>query len=466
MTDQTCRLFSDYVASVNYARLAPEVIREVKRRVLDALGVALAAFDSDTARAARALALDVPLPQGATLLGTNQRTMPALAAFANGTMVRYLDYNDTYLSLEPLHPSDVIPALLALAEARHLSGRDLITAIALAYEIGVNLCDAASLRQYKWDHVNYIAIMVAAGASKLLGLNREQTEHAISIAIVPHASMRQTRAGELSMWKGAAAANSSRNAIFAALLAEKGMTGPFQPFEGEMGFFELLTHGPFDPNPLESLVRRRSPRRILDTYIKCWPVEYHAQSAVDAALELHREIRGAQIESVHIDTFKAAYEIIARDPEKWQPKTRETADHSLQYITIVALEDGAISLHSFDPDRIASSRTRELLAHHTTLAEKPELTQGYPDGIPNTISVTLGDGRTLAKHVRYPLGHAHNPMSDDRVADKFNENVAGRLSVVQAEALREAVWSLDECADVAALPPLCGLEQMRSRREP
>src|SRR5574340_820771 len=150
MTDHTCQLFADYVASVDPARLSPDVVHEVKRRVLDSLGVGLAAFDSDTARAARALALDVPAPNGATLLGAKQRTAPDLAAFANGVMVRYLDYNDTYLSLEPLHPSDVIPALLALAETRHLPGRALIAAIALAYAIGVNLCDAASLREHKW----------------------------------------------------------------------------------------------------------------------------------------------------------------------------------------------------------------------------------------------------------------------------------------------------------------------------
>ncbi|MEW5721369.1 MAG: MmgE/PrpD family protein, partial [Chloroflexota bacterium] len=367
--------------------------------------------------------------------------------------VRYLDFNDTYLSLEPLHPSDVIPALLALAETRHASGRALITAIALAYEIGVNLCDAASLRAHKWDHVNYIAIMVAAGAAKLLNLNRAQTEHALAIATVPHAAMRQTRAGELSMWKGAAAANSSRNAIFAALLAEKGMTGPFQPFEGEMGFCELLTHAPFDRAKLASLENKRAPRRILDTYIKKYPVEYHAQSAVDAALEIHLQLRGAEIASVHIDTFKASYEIIAKDPEKWQPKTRETADHSIQYITVVALQDGAISQQSFDLARIASPRTQEFLAKHTTLAEKAELTAGYPDGIPNTITVTLKDGRVLSQTVRYPRGHARNPMTDDEVIAKFETNVAGRLAPEKARALRDAVWSLD--ADAAGLLDLC-----------
>ena len=222
-----------------------------------------------------------------------------------------------------------------------------------------------------------------------------------------------------------------------------------------MGFCELLTRAPFGRAKLVSLENKTAPRRILDTYIKKYPVEYHAQSAVDAALEIYAHLRGADIASLHIDTFGASYEIIAKDPEKWQPKTRETADHSIQYITVVALEDGAITDQSFDLTRIRSPRTQEFLAKYTTLAEKAELTAGYPDGIPNTITVTLKDGRVLSQTVRYPRGHARNPMTDDEVIAKFETNVAARLSPEKARALRAAVWSLDKCADVATLPPLC-----------
>ncbi len=452
MQDRFQDLFATYATTQH--TLPDDTAHEVKRRIMDTFGVMYAASQDDSPTVARAYAEMYPVANGARIFGSPLRAAPDVAGFANGIHARYLDYNDTYLSLEPLHPSDVIPPLLALAETRHVSGRVLITAIALAYEIGVNLCDAASLRAHKWDHVNYVAIMVAAGASYVLGLNPVQAGHALSLATVPHASMRQTRAGELSMWKGAAAANASRNALVATLLAEKGMTGPFQPFEGEMGFCELLTHQPFAWSKLESLVQAQPPHRILDTYIKKYPVEYHAQSAVDAALDLYGEMRGAQLQSVHIDTFKASYEIIAKDPEKWQPKTRETADHSIQYITVVALEDGVITQKSFDLARIRSPRTQEFLAQHTTLAEKPELTAGYPDGIPNTITVTLGDGRTLSKTVRYPSGHARNRMTDAQVEAKFNANVTGRIAPDHARTLGDAVWALDECADVATLPPL------------
>lgn len=459
MSDNFSRLFASYTAATTYATLDPKVVHEVKRKVLDSVGVAVAAYESDTARATRALALDYQVSDGATVWGTGRRSTPDLASFANATLVRYLDFNDTYLSAEPLHPSDMIAPLIALAEVRHLGGQDLITAIAIAYEIAVSLCDAASLRAHNWDHVNYDAIGVAAGAAKLLGLGPAATEHAIAIATVPHASMRQTRAGELSMWKGAAAANSGRNAVFAALLAEKGMTGPFQPFEGEMGFFRLLTHGPFDLSRLDNLTRLKPPRRILDTYTKFWPVEYHAQSAVDAALQIHKEMKGAGLQAVHIDTFQAAYDIIAKDREKWQPKTRETADHSIQYITVAALEDGEVTQHTFDLERINRESTQQLLAHHTTVAADPELTKGYPEGIPNTITVVLEDGRRLQKHVAYPRGHARNPMTDEELERKYRDNVAGRLPDAQAEDLRRAVWSLDAMHDVSELPPLLRMER-------
>ena len=413
----------------------------MRRRLLDSIGVALAAFAQPAPRAARACAYPFALGSGATLWGTPVRTTPEMAAFANGVMVRYLDFNDTYLSKEPLHPSDVIPALWALAEWRDSGPGELVAAIAVAYEVGVTLCDAASLRAHGWDHVNYIGIAVAAAGARLLGLPAEGIEHAISLAAVPHAAMRQTRAGELSMWKGAAAANAARHGVFAAMLAAAGMTGPYQPFEGEMGFFRQLLGGqPFDEGVLEPLARRSPPTRILDTHIKFWPVEYHAQSAVDAALQLRAEVGDpGAVEAMHIDTFRAAYEIIAKDPEKWQPRTRETADHSLPYIAWVALLDGTVGPESFAPHRLQDAALRRRLQEKTTLREDPELTRGYPEGIPNRLTLRTRDGRSLSRQVSFPRGHARNPMSDDEVLEKFLRNVGWALPEPQARRLARAV---------------------------
>jgi 2-methylcitrate dehydratase len=444
MPDETLRLLAAYAGSVTPTSLPAETVHEVERRALDSVGVGVAALDEDAPSAARRYA--AAQAGEATVWGTDLRSSAEAAGFANGVAVRYLDFNDTYLSREPLHPSDSIPALVALAETRGTRSDTLIAAIAVAYEVSVTLCDAASLRAHGWDHVNVLAIGVACGAARLLGLDPGRTEHAISIATVPHAAMRQTRAGELSMWKGAAAANSARNAVVAALLAEAGMTGPPEPFEGEMGFFRLLLGGErFEPSALERLAAGTPPRRILDTYLKRWPVEYHAQSAVDAALQLRAEIGDpARIDTVRIDTFRAGYEIIAKDPEKWNPKTRETADHSIQYIVCAALQDGEVTTRTFDLGRIRRPDTLELLGHRTAVEEDPALTAGYPEGIPNRVAVTTTDGATLAKEVAYPRGHARNPMSDDEVSAKFRANVAGRWDDARVEGVERAVWGLHE----------------------
>jgi 2-methylcitrate dehydratase len=445
MPDRYSRMFAEYAAATGWADIPDDTLHEVKRRLLDSVGVAVSALDEDAPTAARRYAALHPDADGASVWGSPARASAEAAGFANGVAVRYLDYNDTYLSLEPLHPSDVIPALLAVAEVRERPPREYIAAVAVAYEIAVSLCDAASLRRHGWDHVNFLAIGVAASAGRLLGLPPERIQHAVSIATVPHAAMRETRSGELSMWKAAAAANAARNAVFAALLAEAGMTGPFRPFEGEMAFRrQLLDDDAIDDGRLQRLEERISPRRILDTYIKFWPVEYHAQSAVDAALQIRSELDDpSTIETIHIETFAASYEIIAKDPEKWDPRTRETADHSLQYIVCAALQDGAVDMNTFDDARIRRPDTLALLRDRVRLDEDPSLTAGYPDGIPNRISVRTADGRTLVREVRYPRGHARNPMSDEEVVRKFHANVRSKVGDDRADRVANAVMSLD-----------------------
>jgi 2-methylcitrate dehydratase len=443
MSDRYSRMFAAYAERTD--TIPDATVHEVERRILDSIGVATAAFDDDTPTAVRAYARAFPDPQGASIWNTTLRSNPEIAGFVNGVAVRYLDFNDTYLSKEPLHPSDVIPALTAIAEVRGRSPKELVAAIAIAYEIAVTLCDAASLRAHGWDHVNYIAIGAALGAGRLLGLAAGRLEQAIAIATVPHAAMRQTRAGELSMWKGAAAANAARNGVFGALLAETGVTGPNEPFAGEMGLVTQLLGGQgLDDAVLAGIEAGAPPSRILDTYIKYWPVEYHAQSAVDAALQLREEIAGAPIEAIRIDTFRASYEIIAKDPEKWDPKTRETADHSIQYIVCAALEDGEVTMATFAPGRIRRPSTLELLQRRTTVEQDDALTAGYPDGIPNRITVTTADGIEHVREVRYPRGHAKNAMTDAEVTAKFRANVAGRWSDERADLVAEHVWNLEE----------------------
>src|SRR4029453_5421888 len=231
---------ANYSSSFRFEDLSQEVVHEVKRRVIDSLGCALGAWDEEPCAIAREVAPDFSAKHGATIIGTDHKAPPDWTAFANGCCIRYFDYNDTYLSKEPAHPSDNISAALSAAECVGASGRELIAAIALAYEVQCRLCDAASIRARGWDHVTYGAFSTTLACARLMKLDPEKTRHAVNIAGVACAAMRQSRVGELSHWKGVAFADAARRGVYSALLARARMTGPAPIFEGQMAFEKQL----------------------------------------------------------------------------------------------------------------------------------------------------------------------------------------------------------------------------------
>jgi 2-methylcitrate dehydratase len=442
--DTLARRIARWAAQLSFGDLPQHTLHEAKRRVLDSIGCALGAYRSDPARIAREVAASASDSPGATVWGTPHRSRPELAAFANGAMVRYLDFNDTYLSLEPAHPSDNIPAAAAVVQSAGLRGADLVLATVIGYEIQCRQCDAASLRAHGWDHVYYGALSTAVMAGKLWGLDESRIEHALGLAGVCNIPTRQTRTGQISMWKACAFANAARNGIFAADLARRGMTGPYDIYEGPKGIFNQLT-GPFD------LTLGSGDDFMIDrTYIKFWPAEYHAQSAIDAMLQLRPGIGDRPVKSIRIDSFEAAVSIIGSEPEKWRPTSRETADHSLPYCVAVALLDGDVTLDSFDERRLSDPRILELL-DKTTIAEDPALNEGYPEGIPNRLTVTLEDGTVLDRRVDFPRGHARNPMTDEEVVGKFRRLADGVVSDSTADEIVDRCISLDQQRDLAPL---------------
>ncbi|MCA9117966.1 MAG: MmgE/PrpD family protein, partial [Planctomycetaceae bacterium] len=365
---------------------------------------------------------------------------PELAAFATGVLFRYLDCNDTYLSLEPAHPSDNIAAVIAAAQVAGATGKEAIVATALAYEIQCRLCDAASIRAHGWDHVTYGAISTSAAAGRLLGLDADGIEQAVNLAGTPNITLRQTRAGELSEWKGCAFANASRNGVFAALLAAEGLNGPAPLFEGEMGFFRQVS-GEFE---LPKLAASPDDFMILKTSIKFWPAEYHSQSAIHAALELRPQIGSIdRIAKIDIHSFDAAVDIIGKDPEKWKPRTRETADHSLPYCTAVALADGDVTLASFDSTHLGDPALIGLV-QKIQIHRDSGLTARYPKGIPNRLTVTLTDGTELVAENEFPRGHDQNPMSDDELRAKVEKLAASRLDQPALDRLHTVCHQLPE----------------------
>lgn len=325
----------------------------------------------------------------------------------------------------------------------------MIAAIALAYEVQCRLCDATCLRARGWDHVTYGAFSSTLAAARLMDLNIEKTIHAIGLAGVANIALRQTRVGELSMWKGAAFANAARNALFAANLARLGITGPAPIFEGEKGFMKLVS----GPLKLEEFGGKKRPFKILDAYIKFYPAEYHSQSAIEAALRLRNEIvaQGFSLErdikSIEIRTFDAAYEIIGSGSERWNPKTRETADHSLPYCVAVAVMDGEVGLEQFSKRRIKDARLHNLTKKIKVIKDK-DFSKQYPDAMPNLIQIITKDDRRFSKKVLYPKGHPKNPMTDKEVEEKFMRLAERDMPVKDANKLLNILWGLEGVKDI------------------
>ena len=440
------RNLAEYASFLEYKDLSPEVIHEIKRRLIDSFGCALGAFESDPAKVARGIGQKAKTSQGATLLGTSFKTTFDLATFANGTLVRYLDFNDTYLSKEPAHPSDNISAALAVAEAEKANGKALITSIALAYEIQCRLCDAASLRARGWDHVSYVSIASALLASKLMNLDQDRIENALALSITPNTTLRQTRVGELSMWKGCAAANAARNGVFAAYLAKEGMTGPSEIFEGEKGFFNQVT-GPFDLE-VEAFGKSGKNFKILDTYIKYYPSEYHSQAGVEAALKLRDRIKVDDADKINIETYDACVDIIAGEKEKWCPQTRETADHSLPYCVAVALFDGKVGLEQFSEQRIQDTELQKFLSK-IKVKRNEEHNKQYPESFPCFIEIKSKAGEFFSETVDYPKGHPKNPLSDREVEEKFIYLNDGRIKSVKVKDIMNRIWDLENLKDLS-----------------
>ena len=435
--DRTTELLSSYACNLSYEDLPPEVIHQVKRTVADTLGCAIGGYLSEPAKVARKLAGDVTSGAPSRILGTNDYSSLDLAGFANGVMVRYLDCNDSYFSPGGGHPSDMIPAALAVADSVGADGKTLITAIALSYEVFCRIADQVPDNQ--WDQGIFSVIGAACGAGKVLGLDEEQMGHAISLAAVPNVPLRVTRMGELSMWKGCAAAAATRSGVFAAQLAAEGMTGPFEPFEGRKGLWEQAIGYPVE---IEALGGDAEPFRIVDTIFKFYPSQIHTQAPIDLAIQLHARVQPDDIASIKIQSYQSAVSSASTEPEKWDPKTRETADHSIPFLSAVGLRDGAVTPATFAPDRIADAGLRTII-NKMRIEENPEFTERYPQQYNCRMEVIKHNGQTEVASTSYPKGHGQNPLSDAEVDAKFRRLACPTVTEQQCEQALELIWSLE-----------------------
>lgn len=442
--DSTIERLADYAFNLRYEELPPDVVHECKRKLIDTLGCLAGGFDSEPAAIARLLAARAHGDPAARVLGTRERSTPELAAFANGVAMRYLDFNDAYAMRSSGHPSDVFAAVLAAADATHADGRRVIAAAVLAYEAFCNFCESVA-REQGWDHPVYGVVADALAAGKLFGLTRAQLGQAIALAVTPNLALEQTRTGELSMWKGCAAANAARNGLFAAQLAHEGLTGPEQAIEGKWGLWRAL--GKFEWQPFGG---RGGPYRIGRTHIKYFPAVVHAQTPITVALELHGSIAPDEIEAIAIETYWVAERYADRASPLWHPATRETADHSIPYCVAAALTDGAITAESFSEARLGDPALARLI-ERTTVREDPEFSRAHPHEWPCRIELRARDGQRWIADARYFKGHAKRPLTDAEIEKKFRTLAAGVLARERIEQALAAAWRLEELRDVGEL---------------
>ena len=433
--DRTTEILSSFSCGLNYDDLTPQTVHQAKRVLVDTLACAMGGYLSEPAMIATQLARTVTSTLPSRIWGTKDYSSPDMAGFANSVMVRYLDYNDMSVGG---HPSDSIPGALAMADYLGSDGRTVIASVVVNYEVGRRVGDHVQ-HASGWDHGILRSLGAACAAGKIMGLEQEQMSHAISLAVVPNLALGQTRVGELSMWKGCAGPSGTRAGIFAAQLAEQGMTGPFEPFDGSEGLWAKMLG-----NPVRLEGGWGEPYSINDTRLKFFPSQGGTQGPAGLAVELRSQLSPtAEIEAIRIYLPGGLLLRAVSEPEKWQPKTRETADHSIPYLVAVALQDGAVTPDSFTLQRIQDPVLRSLISR-MNVEEDPEYTRRYPGEINCRIEVTTTSGEQLAVHTAYPKGHPSNPMTDAEIEAKFRSLSAELLTAQQCDRALNLLWHLED----------------------
>jgi 2-methylcitrate dehydratase len=429
---------------VHWTRLADmseAAVQQLKIRILDAIGCALGALGGEPVRRLRRYVDRMDGAPLCTLIGGG-RTSPDRAAFYNGALVRYLDFNDSFLARgETCHPSDNLGVVMAAAEYADRDGADFLTTLAVAYQVQCRLSEVAPVRHKGFDHTTQGAFAAAAGAARALGLDEVRTAHAVAISGTALPALRVTRTGALSHWKGLAYPHTGSGALQAALLAAEGVTGPLEVFEGNKGFMDSIA-GCFELD-----WGREDLEAVTRTIVKKYNAEIHSQSVLEGLLELralHR-FRAADVEAVELDVFDVAYHIIGggEEGDKIRIRTKEEADHSLPYLAAVALLDGQVMPAQYHPERILGEDVQDLL-RRVRVRLSPEYSARFPAEMPCRVEVRLKDGRRLVLEKRDYEGFFTRPVTWEGIQGKFLRLTPEAASAELGQAIVAAVERLEQ----------------------
>jgi 2-methylcitrate dehydratase len=430
---------ANFITKCRYEDLSEEARQHLKIRILDGLGCAIGALHADPIEKIRSYVKELGGNPLVHLIGGGLSS-PDRAAFFNCALVRYLDFNDSYLAKgETCHPSDNLGAILAAAEYANADGKTVLTALAISYQVQCRLSDEAPVRHKGFDHTTQSAYGVAAGVAKAMGLDQEKTAHAIAISGTCNVALRVTRTGALSHWKGLASPNTAFIGTHAAFLAYHGITGPLEVFEGNKGFKALA--GPFQID-----WKREDLEIVRKTSLKKYNAEIHSQSAIEGTLDLQARhaFKGHEVERADIEIFDVAYHIIGggEEGDRLQVTTKEEADHSLHYLIAVALLDGQVLPAQYDPARIKQDDVQKLL-HNVHIKPNREYTIAFPDQMQCSITITLKDGRTLQIHKNDYEGFFTRPFDWHAVLKKFTSLTNPFISAKLQAQIAHTVETLD-----------------------
>ncbi|PYI80380.1 MAG: 2-methylcitrate dehydratase [Verrucomicrobia bacterium] len=431
---------ADFVRRASYEDISAKAREQLKLHILDSLGCAIGALNGEPIRHVRDHINDFGGHPQCALIASG-KTSPDRAAFYNSALVRYLDFNDSYFAKgEACHPSDNLGAVLAAAEYADRSGRELLAALAVAYQVQCRLSDEAPVRAKGFDHTTQGAYAAAAGIAKALALDENKTANAIAICGTAYNALRVTRTGALSHWKGLASANTAFGCTHGTFLAMHGITGPREVFEGNKGFKESIA-GQFDINWAEEDLER-----VTRTILKKYNAEIHAQSAVEGALELRAQhaVSASDIESVQIDIFDVAFHIIGggEEGDKTVVRTKEATDHSLPYMIAVALLDGQLLPEQYELARITRNDV-QLLLRKVTVRAVETYSQRFPDQHACKVTIQLKNGGSLIREKTAYEGFHTNPMRWETVAAKFERLSDQRTSSALRRQLIDVIHQLE-----------------------
>jgi 2-methylcitrate dehydratase len=429
---------SKFTVHAAYNKLSKEARQQLKIRILDSLGCAIGALDYESVKAIKDQISDFGGNGQCTLIGGG-RTSPDRAAFYNSALIRYLDFNDSYLAKgETCHPSDNLGSVLAACEYADKSGRDLLTALAVAYQVQCRLSDVAPVRAKGFDHTTQGSYAVAVGVSKALGLDQKRTANALAIAGTAFNSLRVTRTGALSNWKGLAYPNTAFGVTHSTFLAMRGITGPAEVFEGNKGFMETIS-GHFELD-----WSKENLERVTKTIVKKYNAEIHSQSTIEAALELNSAIEKSKIQNIEIDIFEVAYNIIGggEEGEKTTVRTKEEADHSLPYIISAAILDGQVMPAQYLPERIKRKDIQALL-RKIQVHPNAEFSERFPAEMPARVRVGLKGGLVLTKEKGDYEGFYTRPMKWETVVKKFEQLSQPHVTRSLQGEIEDAIYHLE-----------------------